>query len=391
VTRASDVVVIGGGIAGAVVCHELAHRGVKVTLVEKDSICAGPTARSCGIIRQHYSHEITADMAREALGIFRAFDEAVGGECDFHQAGFLITAREDTVETIVANVALQQSIGIETRMVTPEEIRDIEPHIDLEGIVAGAYEPASGYADPYATTHSYVARAEERGARILTGTRVLAIRHEAGRVTGIETDTGDIAAGAVVMAAGPWAKALLAPLGIALPTEIGRVQVGLFDRPESITTHGIFGDTCLGIYARPEGEMMLVGSLETDDAELVVDDPDYYDHEMDFARIESYSERIMRRYPEMSSGRFHNGYASLYDLTADWQPIVGKLPGLEGLYGMVGSSGHGFKLAPILGRIVAQLVVGEPTNDAALELFAFDRFEQGTRADGRYEGHKILG
>jgi glycine/D-amino acid oxidase-like deaminating enzyme len=99
----------------------------------------------------------------------------------------------------------------------------------------------------------------------------------------------------------------------------------------------------------------------------------------------------MRRYPEMSGGRFHNGYASLYDLTSDWQPIVGALPGLDGLYGSLGSSGHGFKLAPIIGRIVAQLVLGEETDRDALDLFAFDRFDQGARADGRYAGHKILG
>lgn len=390
-TKTTDVVVIGGGIAGAVIAYELARRGVGVTLVEKDTICAGPTARSCGIIRQHYSHEITAGMAMKGLGIFKNFDEVVGGSAEFHQTGFLITAREDTVETIAGNVALQQTVGIDTRMVTPEEIRDVEPHIDLEGIVAGAYEPGAGYADPYATTTSYASRAEELGAEILVGTRVTAIEAHDGRATGVTTDAGVVAAGAVVIAAGPWAKSLLAPLGIDLPTEIGRVQVGLFDRPEALDTHGIFADTHLGIYSRPEAELMLVGSIETSDAELVVDDPDYYNHEMDFARVESYSERIMKRYPPMRSGAFHNGYASLYDITSDWQPIVGALPGLDGLFATVGSSGHGFKLAPAVGEMVAQLVLGEETNAEALELFAFDRFEQGARADGKYRSHKILG
>jgi len=390
-TKTADVVVIGGGIAGAVVAYELAGRGASVVVVEKDTVCAGPTARSCGIIRQHYSHEITAGMAMAGLRVFQNFDNVVGGACEFHQTGFLITAREDTVETIASNVALQQGIGIDTRMVTPEEIREIEPHIDLEGIVGGAYEVEAGYADPYATTSSYAARAEQLGAEILVGTRVTGIASDGSRATGVATDAQSIAAGAVIVAAGPWAKSLLTPLGIELPTDIGRVQVGLFDRPEALATHGIFADTNLGIYSRPEGDLMLVGSIETSDAELVVDDPDYYNGEMDFARVESYSERIVRRYPPMRSGAFHNGYASLYDITPDWQPILGALPGLENLYGIVGSSGHGFKLAPAAGKMVAQLVLGQVTSSEALDLFAFERFEQGSRADGKYSSHKILG
>jgi glycine/D-amino acid oxidase-like deaminating enzyme len=276
-------------------------------------------------------------------------------------------------------------------MVTPEEIRGIEPHIELDGIVGGAWEPAAGYADPWATTHAYVAQAETRGAEMLTGVTVSAIKASGGRCTGVETSEGDIAADTVVVATGPWASALLAPLGLDLPTDIGRVQVGLFDRPASLSTHGIFADTNLGIYSRPEAELMLVGSIETIDAELTVDDPDFYDTEMDFKRIESYSDRIMRRYPEMAGGAFHNGFASLYDITPDWQPIVGALGGPDGLYGAIGSSGHGFKLAPSIGKMVARLVLDEPVDPAALDFFSPGRFEMGSRGDGKYAGHKILG
>ena len=382
---------IGGGIAGTSIAYELAGRGASVVLVERESICSGPTARSCGIIRQHYSHAVLARMAREGLAVFQNFEDLVGGSCDFRRTGFLLTAREGTLEALAANVALQQAVGIDTHLVTPEEIRDIEPHIDLEGITGGAYEPEAGYADAYTTTMSYAARAATLGAEILTGTRVTGIEAVGDRATGITTQHGSIAAGAVVVAAGPWAQALLAPLGVDLPTTIGRVQVSLFDRPQGIGNHGVLADTNLGIYSRPEGDLMLVGSIETADAELVVDDPDYYNAEMDFERLESYSERVIRRYPAMASARFHNGYASLYDLTTDWQPILGVLPGVEGLYGVVGSSGHGFKLAPVVATMIATLVLGEETDDEALGLFALDRFSRSEQVDGRYSGHKILG
>jgi sarcosine oxidase subunit beta len=389
--KTCDVVVIGGGINGAVIAFELASAGVSVILVEKDSICSGPTARSCGIIRQHYSHEVPAKMARDGLRIFRHFSDEVGGDCEFHQTGFLLTAREDTIKTIAANVALQQGVGIDTRMVTPAAIREIEPHAKLDGIVAGAWEPDAGYADPWATTNAYIALAVALGAEILTGVQVTEIETAGGRVSGVATNGGTISAGAVAIATGPWAASLLKPLGIDLPTEIGRVQVGLFDRPETLSSHGIFADTNLGTYSRPEGDLMLVGSLETTDAELTVDDPDYYNAEVDFSRIESYSDRIMRRYPEMQSGAFHNGYASLYDITPDWQPIVGALPPVDGLYGAIGSSGHGFKLAPSIGKLLANLVLGKRVDREALEFFALDRFEQGQRGDSGYAGHKILG
>ena len=118
--KTCDVIVIGGGINGAVFAYELTSAGASVMLVEKDSICAGPTARSCGIVRQHYSHDMTVGVAFEGLQIFQHFDEMVGGECEFHQDGFLLTASEDTVATLAANVKLQQGIGINTRMVTPD-------------------------------------------------------------------------------------------------------------------------------------------------------------------------------------------------------------------------------------------------------------------------------
>lgn len=386
----ADVVVIGGGINGAAIAYHLARRGTAVTLVEKETICAGPTARCCGIIRQHYSHEITARLALAGLQVFENFNEAVGGECDFQRTGFLLTAQEGTVESLRANVELQRSVGIDAHLLTPEEIRDVEPHIDLEGIVAGAWEPEAGYADPYAATTAYASRAAELGARLLTETRVLSIDSSGERVSGVTTDAGRLTAGAVVLAAGPWAVSLLAPLGIDLPIATGRVQVGLFEKPEEVDRHGIFGDTVLGIYSRPEGDLMLVGSLETSDAEMVVDDPDYYNETMDFDRVESYSERVMRRYPAMQQARFHNGYASLYDITPDWQPVLGTLPGYENLFCAIGSSGHGFKLAPPIAEILADLVTGEPTDEATLQFFSSERFEAGARVDGKYGGHKIL-
>ncbi|MFQ5742661.1 MAG: NAD(P)/FAD-dependent oxidoreductase [Acidobacteriota bacterium] len=387
----SDVIVVGGGINGASIAFNLARRGIKVTLVEKDHIAAGPTGRSCAIIRQHYSHQITARMALRALRIFQNFDDIVGGECEFRQTGFVLAARTEDVEALKANVALQRSVGIDTRILSPQELHELEPHASLEGIAAAAYEPESGYADPYSTASAYVNRAIELGAELRTRTRVLSVMVEGSKATGVITDEGRLRAGVVVVAAGPWTPRLTRQCGIELPLTPCRVQVCLFDRAPEIEHHSILIDAAFGIYVRPEsGTLMLVGSVETEEAEHRVDDPDEFNQAADFDTVAHYSEQLTRRYPAMSSGSYHNGYASLYDVSPDWHPILDELPGVDNLYCCAGSSGHGFKLAPVVGEMMAGLVINGKGPGDEIEMFGFSRFMEGNLANGKYP-HKILG
>ena len=160
VVATADVVVVGGGVIGSSIAFHLARRGVDVTLIEKDSLAAGPTGRSCGIIRQHYSHPTTVRMALQSLRFFEDFEELVGGNCDFRRTGYLLAAGPQHIERLEANVAMQQSLGVNTRVISVEELRELEPGVSTEGIVGAAYEPDSGYADPYSTTAALAHRAE---------------------------------------------------------------------------------------------------------------------------------------------------------------------------------------------------------------------------------------
>jgi sarcosine oxidase subunit beta len=302
-----------------------------------------------------------------------------------------LTAGPEHIERLAENVAMQQSLGVNTRVISVGELKELEPGVSTEGIVGAAYEPDSGYADPYSTTVALANRAEELGAEILTGTAVRSILVEQGRVTGAETDAGRVRAAAVVLAAGPWTVQLAGALGVELPIVPCRVQVCLFQRAPGFDHDQVFIDSTLGVYTRPEGEdLMLVGSVETDEAKAGVEDPDHFQRVADFDAVERYSEELMRRFPAMQGGGFVNGYASLYDVTPDWQPILDRLPGIEGLYCAAGSSGHGFKLAPLVGRIMAELVTTRGARGDDADFFRFDRFARGRRADGGY-AHKILG
>jgi len=389
--KTTDVIVIGGGVLGASIAFHLAERGVGVTLIEKGSVASGPTGRSCGIIRQHYSHPITIRMALDSLRFFENFEERIGAPCDFRKTGYLLAAGPEMVDTMTANVALQQSLGVNTRMVSVEELRELEPGVATEGIVGAAYEADSGYADPYATTAALVNRAEELGAEILTGTKVSEILVEDGVAQGVVTNEGRIDAGKVVLATGPWSPRMARALGVELPITPCRVQVCLFNRAEELVHDQVFIDAPLGVYTRPEGEdLMLVGSVETDEAEAGVEDPDHYQRVADFDAVSRYSEQLIQRFPLMDKGSFLNGYASLYDVTPDWQPILDAMPGFDNLYCCAGSSGHGFKLAPAIGDMMATLVTAGKTPEDDINFFAFDRFASGQLGDGGY-AHKILG
>jgi glycine/D-amino acid oxidase-like deaminating enzyme len=394
-----DVIVIGGGINGAAIAFNLAQRGAQVALVEKGSIASGPTGRSVGIIRQHYSNKITARMALRGLQVFQNFDDVVGGECDFHRTGFLLTAREEELPILEANVALQQSVGIKTSIISVDDIRELEPDLDTDGLVGAAYEPESGYADPHSTTTAYVNRAEELGAEILTGNPVREILVEGDRVAGVLTEGGRIAAARVVLAAGPWSPLLSEHLGIGLPIDSITSEVCYYRWAPEMDCRNILIDTSLGLFAKPEGgRLMMAGSVETKEPPTPPIDPDSYGQGVDFDTIDKYARLVTRRFPAMHRGESTGGYTSLYDITPDWNPILGALPGVEGLFCAAGSSGHGFKLAPAVSEILAALVLASEPGEEELgqlrgedfEMFQLGRFAAVSSETGSYR-QKILG
>ncbi len=389
--RSAEVVVVGGGINGTSIAFHLARRGLRVTLMEKDFIAAGPSGRSSGIIRQHYSNEVTARMALHSLRVWQHFDQVVGGDAGFKQTGFLVCVREEHLEGLKANIALQQSQGINTHLVWADELKGLEPHISGAGLVAAAYEPESGYADPASAATCFANAAKRLGATILVGTKVVSIQTAGEKVTGVVTNRGPVAAGSVVVAAGPWSPLLARTVGIDLPITASRHQVCLYRWPASFRGHMINADFVGGIYLRPEaGRQMLVGSVEPEEAEARVDDPDHFNQTVDFDTVTRFAERVAHRYPDMQQGTSAGGYAALYDIAPDWHPIIDEVPGLAGLYVCAGGSGHCFKLSPAIGEMVAQLVVEGKKPGDDVNLFSFDRFAQGQPVRGKYE-YSILG
>lgn len=384
--KTADVIVVGGGIMGTSAAFRLAERGLKVTLVEKSHLAGGTSGKSSAIVRQHYSNHTTASMALYSLRVFQNFKEIVGGDAGFTPTGFILMCAAKDRQGLMANVALQQEVGINTRVLSAAELRELAPGIaDAENVVA-AYEPEGGYADPSMTVNAFGAAARRLGAAILQDTEVTDILMKGGRVTGVKTTRGDLFTDAVVNTAGPWAHRLAQRVGVALPIQPCRVQVSFFAlSPEEALPRCVFADFPNMTYFRPEtGGLTLVGLVDPREAENHAD-PDDYNEKVDVDFILDSGERLARRFPRMERGDSRGGYAAIYDVTPDWHPVIDEAPPGSGFYVAAGHSGHGFKLGPAVGVMVADLVTGGTTPGLDATLFRFSRYEEGELVRGRYE------
>ena len=386
----ADVVVLGGGSTGTSAAFQLARRRYgKVMLVERDSVGAGPTAKSIGIIRLHYSHEPLIRLAARSLELFEGFEGLTGATADFTRCGFLLLAPEREMGVLRANVELQHRFGIGSSVLTPPEIAALDPRMTLDDVAGAAWEPESGFADGYATAAGFAAAARREGAEIWEKTAVQRLIVDGGRVRAVQTARGEISTPAVLAACGPWTPALLQPLGVIVPIQSSRQQVVQLAPPPGFGALGVvIEDLAQGFYVRPEaGNTVLAGVLE-EEAEQIVS-PDAFDRGVDLDFVERVGQMWARRYPGAQDAEVRRGYASLYDITPDWQPVLGAVDGIGGLYIAAGFSGHGFKLSPGLGEVLAAIIAGE-TAGIDVSMFRLSRFAEGHPIRGRH-AQGILG
>ena len=389
--RAFDVIIAGAGIMGCCSAYQLARRGLNVALLDKKSIGEGPTGESSGIIRQHYSNELTARMALHSLRVFQDFEERVGDECGFRQAGFVVLVEEKDRAGLEANVALQRSLGIQTELLSPEALREILPEMETSDLVAACYEPESGYADPYLTVTAYARAARRLGVTAYQETEVTGVRWQGDRVVGVDTPTERFDAPLVLNTTGAWGAQVAKMAGVQVPINACRVQVATFRRPEGHeAAHPVVGDFRNAVYFRPEtGNLTLVGLIDPNEAHAVVD-PDAYNKRVDAEFVLDVGERLVRRYPAMELSESRGGYASLYGITPDWHPVIDETPAGSGFYTCAGFSGHGFKLGPAVGVMVADMLTGESEAEFPAHLFRLERYAEGDPVRGQYE-YSIVG
>ncbi len=375
----ANVVVIGGGVIGTSTAMHLARMGAgKVLLLEKNHLASGASGRSGAMVREHYPNPILVRMAIEASAVFHNFQDAVGGDARFIETGRLQLFDDFDAAAARANVAMNRELGVDIRLVDLSDIQDIVPNVSLDGVTLGVYEPTSGYADPMATTYAFAEQAMDHGAEIRTECAVTGIKTAGGRVVAVETEAGDIETEAVVAATGPWTNKLAAPLGEPIPITPTRVQLVHLRRPpslESMTT--IIIDHTTGSYLRASpGPNTLLGGEAPGDLDEVVN-PDSFGLNADHGVITRFWERAKRRFPDFRMATPLGGYGSLYDLTPDGNPVLDRSEAVDGLYWATGFSGHGFKLSPVIGRMMAELVLHGDSSGHPIRAFRGSRFREG--------------
>jgi sarcosine oxidase, subunit beta len=378
-----DVAVIGAGVHGASVAFHLANRGVRTVVIERTSPAGGPTGRSSAIVRAYYTNAFLAGVARDSIAMFRDFERHTGRDAGFRETGLLVLHPPEDEATVREVVPRLNDQGIPTDLLEPQQVVAEWPAFDLDGIAIAALERGAGYADPVLTTQGLLGRARELGAEIRPGHGVTAIERE-GSGWSVSTTDASVRAERVLIAAGPWTVPLAAMVGADLPLTVERHIVATFAWSDG-TRVPAHGDLPNGYYFRPEGdELFLVGPLHPEPTV----DPDDFDVRVGANEAERLGAGVVRRAPALRHATARGGWAGLYDVSPDWQPVIGEIA--SGVFVDAGTSGHGFKLAPALGAHIADLVTGVDV-DAGLEQFHPRRFERAGALDAGFGEARILG
>ena len=384
--RVTDCVVIGGGVMGASILYNLAARGVTDSvLLERDTLGSGSTGRSSGAIRMHYSTEVNARLAWESLHVFRNWQDAIGGDGDpgFVETGYMVIAPDRESDGFRHNIAMQQDVGIDTRVVNWQEARELAPDFHLGDDEHFAWESLSGHGDPSGTMLAYTMRARELGASVVLESPATRVEVENGRVKAVHTEGEVYETDTAVIATGPWTSRFLAHLGIELPLLPTRHEVILIRRSETgVGQHPGGGDMANLIYFRPEADnLTLVGNGNHEETA----DPDAYNQRAGTEYTVDVWSRLALRIPGIADGQLAHGYAGLYTTTPDLHPVMDRVDGIEGLYICTGFSGHGFKLAPAVGVCMAELMLEGESKLVDIGALRMGRFSDGALNTTQYD------
>jgi sarcosine oxidase subunit beta len=384
VTRTADVVVVGGGVVGTSAAYHLADAGAGHVLVleRADHLAAGSTGACAGGFRYQFSSEVNVRLSRASIPMITGFTEEHGLPLDVAQHGYLFLVRTESLwRDFRAANRMHASVGVEADVLSPEEAVALAPGISAEGLVGATYGPMDGIADPSGLTHGYASLARRAGAEIELGVEVQGVRSSNGRVLGVDTTGGPVDAGVVVNAAGPWAGRLASTVGIDLPLEpIPRhvLVTGPFPGAPERRTLVIDAETTFYFHREGAGVLMGMGGA----AEVAS-----FDTTPDEAFIaEELLPTAVRIFPPVQEAAIEHTWVGLYEMTPDRHPIIGQAPGVGGFYLANGFSGHGFQHAPVVGKLLAELIVGGAARTVDISGLGLERFQGGQLVR---EGHVV--
>jgi sarcosine oxidase, subunit beta len=380
VNSTADVIIVGGGLEGAAAAWRLAQRDTTdVVVLERDTVGAGGTGKSSGVVRCHYGVSSLARMATTSLETFENAVDLFGTDIGFRQTGYIVGVGEVNAASLRASLVAQRKVGVDTSEIDRSEVASLWPGMYLDDFAAFCWEPRGGYGDAYATAQAFAAAARRGGVKIRQGSKATEVLVSGDKVTGVRlADGSTVSAPNVVIAAGPWSVELVRPLGIDLPVRVHLEQIVLVDPGRETGPVPVLSDLVSLQYVRAEGSGdILFGN--SDLSEFREADPDHYPNRADNDFLEAAATKLAHRFPELSEGAgISSSYAGCFDVTPDWNPVISRGP-VDGLVIASGFSGHGFKIAPSVGTLIADLVLDGASSDPDIREadFRLSRFAEG--------------
>jgi heterotetrameric sarcosine oxidase beta subunit len=370
--EAADVVVIGAGIMGLSIAYNLAkHHGMsRVTVVDRTYLCGGASGRNGGGLRAQWSSESNIRLMQESLRLCREFAREHRINTWFRQGGYLFLVRSDAqANALAASVNLQNQCGLATELLEPRRAREIVPELSTDGIVAASYNADDAVVFPWPFVWGYAEGAKQLGVEVCPFTEVTGIDVTDGRVSAVVTDKGTISCEVVVNAAGAYSPGVAALAGIELPNHPHRHEI-CSSEPLKPWLEPLVADLSNGLYFSQSTRGEIVGGIGNDKV------PEGPDQGSSYRFLALYSRALLQTIPALGAVKILRQWAGPYDITPDSNPIVGKVDALAGFFLACGFMGHGFMMAPVVGKLMAEHIAGGAAHPA-FEQWNLRRFAAG--------------
>ncbi|MBK6015412.1 FAD-binding oxidoreductase [Streptomyces sp. MBT53] len=353
-SECADAVVVGGGVNGACVAYHLAELGARRVVVLDAGNPDAATARSGAMLTLHHHDLADSLLAHAGLRSLREFTERTGLPTGFTRCGIVQLFPLRFTDAVRRNVRRQQEAGIPIGVLSPAELGELLPAGTFDDVGCAVVEPESGYAAPSTTTRSYL-RAALRAGAVLHRTAAHGLVVNRGRVTGVRTGRGRIRAPVVVVAAGAWSPELLAGAGVELALNTRRVRIARFRvAPGAWRGRPVLLDQVRSSWIRPDTEETVLAGLELG---LPAPYPSPGEKGIEPWYSNLCRGRLTERFPVLGGAREDGGWSGLISMSPDGRPVADRLAEVDGLYCVAGDSGTSFKLAPVMGKRLAEWIV----------------------------------
>lgn len=369
--ESAELLVIGGGIMGLSTAYNAALLGQReIVVLDRSYLCSGASGRNGGGVRMQWSTEDNVRLMIESVEICKSFASDMGVNVWFRQGGYLFLVKnEELIPTLENNVRMQNSCGVPTKLITPSEAAELVPGLDTRDVRVASYNPRDGVLFPWPFIWGYAHRALDLGVRVHTFVDVTGLERQGNKITHVHTTKGTIRVGHVVNATGAWSPELARQIGLELPNRPYRHEILTTEplKPFLDPMVTVLGE---GIYFSQSMRGEIVGGMG---------DPDEapgYDITSSLDFIRRFARSATGLLPALGNVQVVRQWAGLYDVSPDGRPIIGESKKCPNMTFLAGFTGHGFMMAPIIGKLCAERLVNG-SRDEYFEKNGPDRFEGG--------------